>query len=188
IHPALLHHRREIVEHEHRDDPRHCARRAQINVADQGMRMWAARESSGQSARSCNIIDKAAFARHQRLVFEAKNACADCAHPHWPALDIALAALERTSLGVAYTSASKASIVAALTGWISKLSFCASARKSASRIVASKAAVSADLRSAAISGGAANGRAMAWLANNSLMICSCSGFLTISVASGTPAI
>src|SRR6516165_7958198 len=80
------------------------------------------------------------------------------------------------------------SIVAALTGWISKFSFCASARKSASRIVASKAAVSADLRSAASSGGAANGRAMAWLSNNSLMICSCSGLLTRSVASGTAAI
>ena len=46
----------------------------------------------------------------------------------------------------------------------------------------------AALRSAGISGGAAKGRAIAWLANSNLMICSCSGFFTRSVANGTAAI
>ena len=39
-----------------------------------------------------------------------------------------------------------------------------------------------------MSGGAANGRAMAWLTSSNLMICSCSGVLARSVASGTAAI
>jgi len=63
------------------------------------MGMGTARESGDQNAGNRNVIDKTASAPYQRLVFEAKNACAN--HAHWPALEIALAALARMSLGVA---------------------------------------------------------------------------------------
>ena len=46
VHPPLLHHRRKIVEREHRDHARHCASGARIKAADQGMGMRAARERS----------------------------------------------------------------------------------------------------------------------------------------------
>ena len=77
------------------------ARGTQIKAANQGMRVRAASESGDANARGWDVIDEASCACHQRLVFEAKNARADCARAHWPALDIALAALARTSLGVA---------------------------------------------------------------------------------------
>jgi len=46
------------------------------------MWMLAARERRGQNARGRNVIDKAASTRHQRLVFEAKNARTNRAHAH----------------------------------------------------------------------------------------------------------
>ena len=61
--------------------------------------MGTARKGCHQNACYRNVIDKAAATGHQRPIFEAQNARADRAH--WPALDIALAALASTSLGVA---------------------------------------------------------------------------------------
>jgi hypothetical protein len=99
VHAPLLQYAGEIIEREHRDDTRHCACRAAVDATDQGVRMRTAHESGDRNARCRNIIDKAPLAGHQRMIFQAQNAGSD--RTHWPALDIALAARARTSLGVA---------------------------------------------------------------------------------------
>ena len=77
-------------------------RGARVAIFDLNDSAGLAMEKEGGSAvlyAGANVVDEAASAGHQRLVFQAKNARSERAH--WPALEIALAALASTSLGVA---------------------------------------------------------------------------------------
>jgi hypothetical protein len=73
----LRQHGREIVEGEHRVHARHRERRALVDPLDQRMRMRAAHESGVPHAGQRDVVDEAAAAAQQRLVFETFGARAD---------------------------------------------------------------------------------------------------------------
>ena len=98
-HAPLPQHRGQIVERQHRDDARHCARHARIDAADQRVRMRAAHEGRVQHAGRGNVIDKTGAAGQQREIFEPRDARSDLL-AHWPSLEIALVARAMTSFGV----------------------------------------------------------------------------------------
>ena len=64
VHAPLPQHAGEIIEREHRDDARRCARCTDVDATDQGVRVRTTHESGDRNARCRNIIDKASPALH----------------------------------------------------------------------------------------------------------------------------
>ena len=62
-HAALDHHRREVVEREHRVHAGQRQRRVLVDAADQRVRMRAAHERGMPDARQRDVVDEAAAAR-----------------------------------------------------------------------------------------------------------------------------
>ena len=99
-HAPLPQHRGKIVERQHGDDTRHCARRAGVDATDQRMRMRAAHEGRVQRTGCGNVIDETGAAGQQRKILEPWDPRSDQV-AHWPSLEIALVARAMTSFGVA---------------------------------------------------------------------------------------
>ncbi len=76
-HPALLEHRREIVEREHGNDAGQPARSVKLDAADQRMRMRTAHEGRRKRTRRDNVVDEARSPAQQLLILDARNARAD---------------------------------------------------------------------------------------------------------------
>ena len=101
-HAPLLHDRRQIVQREHGGNARHRARGAQIDAADQRVRVRTARERRMQHAGGRNVVDETSAPAQQRMILKARNSRSDqFAHGPCHSLEIAFVALARTSFGVA---------------------------------------------------------------------------------------
>ena len=91
-HAALGHHRREVVEREHRMHAGQRQRGVLRYAADRGMRMRAAHKAGMQNVRHDDVVDEAALAAQQRRVLDSVDArtdqrshgCSTSRSPGWP--------------------------------------------------------------------------------------------------------
>ena len=74
--------RLELAAGQHADDARHAFRRLDVDPDDVGMRMRAAHEHCVLHAGHHHVVDIAAGAGDEALVFLARNACADAFDSH----------------------------------------------------------------------------------------------------------